>query len=604
MAASKRGKSAGSRVPDILAAAGLIVIATIAAYHGIGSNGFLQSNDDEVYITDNPHVQGGLSLDGVKWAFTSRHATNWHPLTWLSHMADASLFGPGAGGHHLVSLGLHIASALLLFAFLLYTTSRLWSAVFVAILFAIHPLHVESVAWAAERKDVLSAFFWFTAMLAYAWYTRRPGTLRYITVLVAMVLGLMAKPMLVTLPLVLLLLDYWPLERFTGWTATRRLLLEKVPMVVLAAASCAMTLWAQTEAIAGMSEVGFWPRMANAACSYGIYILQMFRPTGLAAFYPYPTDFASLQVRGIIVLVLLLVATAAAILLGRKRRYLAVGWLWYLVTLVPVIGIVQVGWQAHADRYTYIPLVGPFVAFAWLVADAARGSLMRRQVALAAVAPIVVVLCLRTAQQVGYWKDSMALYSHAVKATGRNALMHNNLAFLYMSSGQVDKAIEESRRSIADDPHWSEGYAMLATELIAQGKLEEATDACRRALELGPGTASAHFAMGEVMARKGDYANAISEFRAALAIGEDFAAWNDMAICLNRTGQPKLAEDAWRNAIRLRPDDAAAYVNLGALLAEQGRRAEAMTILERAVALDPGNTSVMQRLEQVKATQP
>lgn len=604
MVAPKRGKSAGSRVSDVFVATGLIVLVTIAAYHGVGNNGFLQSNDDEAYITDNPHVQGGLSWDGVKWTFTARHASNWHPLTWLSHMTDVSVFGSWAGGHHLVSLGFHVASALLLFAFLVYATSRLWSAAFVAILFAIHPLHVESVAWAAERKDVLSVFFWFATMLAYVWYVRRPGVMRYVVVLAAMALGLMSKPMLVTLPLVLLLLDYWPLGRFTGWTEARRLLLEKIPMLALVAASCFMTLWAQTDAIATMSEVGFWTRMANAVCSCGIYVLQMFWPTRLAAFYPYSTDFASLKMQGAAVFALLVAVTVAAILFGRKRRYLAVGWFWYLVTLMPVIGIVQVGWQAHADRYTYIPLIGLFVAIVWLIAEVAEGSRMRRQVVLAIAAPAIIVLCLITARQVKCWKDSMALYSHAVQVTSRNALMHNNLANLYMSAGDIDKAIEQSRLSIAADPQWSESYASLANELIAQGKLDEAAEAGRSALARGSGSAYAHFTMGEILARKGEYAGAIVEFRAALSLGDDFAAWNDMAICLNRTGQAKLAEDAWRQAIRLNPNIAAPYVNLGALLAEQGRRQEAMSLLERAIAIDPSHEIAKRTLQELRGGRP
>jgi len=584
----------------IYAVAALITLVTVITFHGLLRNDFLECSDDEAYILSNSHVQQGLSWESVKWAFTTFDASNWHPLTWLSHMLDVELFGMWPGGHHLMSLFLHTAGAILLFVFLSRTTGRLWAGCIAALLFAIHPLNVQSVAWAAERKDVLSALFWFATMLIYTGYVNRGGWARYAAVLLVFAFGLMAKPMLVTLPVVLLLLDYWPLRRFVS-TPAWRLIVEKAPLLVLSAASSVVTLAAQTRAIATLGQVDLSIRLANAVRSYGVYLLQVVWPARLAIFYPYPDSAAILRAEAAIAAVVLAAISALACYLWRRKPYLVIGWTWYLITLVPVIGIVQVGLQAHADRYTYIPFVGVFIALVWLVVEAVQKRAVARWVAGAAAVIVIIALCSVTVQAVALWKDSLTLYAHTLNITEHNAMIQRDMACLYLKKGSPDEALAHAQMAVRADPQWFEGYAAVARALMEQGDLEEAMKACLRAVELGRGEPLPHFLLGQIYIRQGDCQMAIPQLQATLALEEDYGVWNDLGVCLKRTGQIEEAERAYRRAIDISPQEVLAYRNLGVLLMERGRSQEAVTELEKAASLAPHDPAIGQLLEQAKA---
>ena len=411
--------------------------------------------DDHVYVYDNPLVAGGLNIDGIVSAFTHPHARNWHPLTTVSHMLDCQLYGLNAGGHHFTSVALHTIAVLLLFRVLRVTTGALWPSAFVAALFAIHPLHVESVAWVSERKDVLSAVFFMLTLAAYIRYVRAPSPGRYFFVAMIFALGLMSKPMLVTLPFVLLLLDYWPLRRFdkgtqfTGrgiasWLNQRpsyqQLFLEKTPLLVLSGLSCLLTIWAQDQATGSLEQLPFTWRLNNAVVSYIEYVRQTFWPVRLAVFYPHPNNELPIwQVT--LATALLLLISAMAILLRKKRPYVFTGWFWYVGMLVPVIGIVQIGEQGHADRYTYLPHIGLFLLIVWTAADLATTWHLRREYLWLVPATTIAVLSYLAAAQTSFWKNSEGLWDHALSVTSNNDFAHNNLGFLYLRRGELDKAI-------------------------------------------------------------------------------------------------------------------------------------------------------------------
>jgi len=542
------------------------VAVTLLVYARSLGGEFLRG-DDEPYVTRNPVVQSGLTPGGVAWAFRLQgHSANWHPLTWISHMTDVSLFGMHPAGHHTTNVLFHAASTLLLFLVLARATGRLWPPALVAALFALHPLHVESVAWIAERKDVLSTCFWMLTLGAYVRYVERPGAWRYGAVAGCLALGLMAKPMLVTLPFVLLLLDVWPLRRrqdrpgrpAVGWG---RLVGEKVPLFLLVALSSVVTFLVQ-EHSGAVSPVGDLPvsvRIGNAVASYGAYIGKMLLPVNLAAYYPHP----GLGLDGSRVLAgsLVLAAVTALVLWQRRRAYLAVGWLWYLGTLVPVIGLVQVGDQAMADRYTYVPLVGLFVMIAWGGAD----LLGRRRSGLAAGLAAAVLLPLAgvTWAQIGVWHDSASLYSHALRVTGPNHFTENNLAQALNDRGRTAEAAEHYAAAVALNPGWAEGYSNLGNALVKLGRTDEAIEKFRTALDLKHSQTAG-----------GDANTAVIEYSLALA--------------LVQAGRRDEARQHLREAVRLAPDLAVARFALGKELEVAGDRAGAIEQYRAAVAAEPG----------------
>ena len=598
--------------PDLIICA-LLVLLSAVVYLQVGTHEF-SIYDDSEYVTENLTVTGGITLEGFFWAFTTNQAGNWHPLTWLSHMLDCQLFGPSAGAHHLVNLFFHLANTVLLFLALQWMTEARWRSAFVAALFALHPLHVESVAWIAERKDLLSTFFWFLTLIAYVYYTRSPGSGRYLLVVLAFALGLMAKPMLVTLPLTLLLLDFWPLGRTPYWkkddflpqiaeTERKRrkkgkkgmkderaafpwsLVYEKIPLFALTALSCLLTLHAQKHAMVSLKHFPFYQRIANALVSYVRYILKMFWPLDLAPFYP-PSIWPAWAIAAATIFIAC--ATFLAIRKIRPFPYVAVGWFWYLGTLFPVIGIVQVGGQAMADRYTYVPLVGLFIILAWGVYDLAEKKHLRG-IALAVPAGILIaVLMVTTWLQVQRWRDSLTLFSHAVAVTENNYKAHSLLAIALMFQGKLDEALHHSKESLIIQPQNADLYIQKGNILLDMGKSEEAKENYRRAIQLDPNNASAHYNLGVVLHLEGNTERAIDEYQRAIKLRDThFPAHMKLAEALT---EKRRLEDALRTYARasvLQPRTAEIYYNMGNILIAQGRLDEAVAQFERAVRFKP-----------------
>ena len=439
---------AGARLDLLIYLA--LLLATFAVYAQVRDFDFV-NYDDVDFIRDNLNVRQGLTAQGLEWALTSRDNGNWVPLTWVSHMLDFQFFGPDSGWHHLHNVLLHALAAVMLCIFLQRATGTRWRSALTAFLFALHPLHVQSVAWVAERKDVLSACFWFLTLWLYVRYAERPGTGRYLAVALGFCLGLMAKPMMVTLPFVLLLLDYWPLARLGQ--RGRKAIWEKLPLLGLAGAAAAIAYLAQKHAEA-VNLIPLEARLANATHSYTLYILQTFWPARLAVFYPYPRDFAFALLPLLAEGVLLAVVTTGVIVLRRRAPYLLMGWGWFVVTLVPVIGLVQVGDQAHADRYMYIPMVGLLVMLIWGAAE-----ILEKLRAKTLAIPLAAAACLASAVvswvQVGYWRNSETLFRHALAVTNDNKVANNNLGNYLMDSGRLSEALPYFETAVRIDPEFA-----------------------------------------------------------------------------------------------------------------------------------------------------
>jgi hypothetical protein len=554
----------------------LLAAATLATYAQVVRFDFI-SWDDPLYVTDNPHVRRGLTLDGVRWAFTSSQGGNWHPMTGLSHMLDCQLYGLLPAGHHLTNVLLHTANVLLLFIVLQTMTGALWRSAFVAALFGLHPLHVESVAWVSERKDVLSTFFGFLAMWSYAIYARgqRLGSLLLTTIFLA--LGLMAKPMLVTLPFVLLLLDYWPLGR----TGSRwRLLVEKVPLFVLAAVSSAVTIIVQREAgsLAPGAAVSGVDRAINAIVSYAWYIGRMIWPSNLSFLYPHPnlpggTPWEPWQIAGAGIL---LVAIFVLLLGVVRRPYATVGWLWYLGMLVPVIGLVQFGFHAVADRYTYLPLVGLFIVVGWGAAEIVEAAGNRRSHRIAAgVAGTLLVVAAGAGAwaQSRYWRSSIVLYERALQLAPGHPLVHTNLGRVLRSTGAVTEAVRHYRLALATDPSFVLAHSNLGNALYALRRVDEAIGHYREALRLDPEFALARSNLAFALNARGDVDGAIREYREALRVQPDLAlAHNNLGRVLESQGKRNEAIEHYREAVRLQPGFTLAQRNLARALGTQGGR--------------------------------
>jgi protein O-mannosyl-transferase len=528
-----------------------LTVATLMVYWPVGSHEFI-NYDDAQYVTDNSHVTTGLTRDNIVWAFTATHEANWHPLTWLSHMADCELYGLNPTGHHLTSLFLHLLNALLLFLLLTRMTGALWRSAFVAALFALHPLHVESVAWVAERKDVLSALFWMLTLLAYTGYVARPARWKYLLALCAFAFGLMAKPMLVTLPFVLLLLDYWPLGRIRNGKAAEippqagsariyfiqtksipRLIWEKVPFIVLSVVSSVITIIAQHKdgAVASTIELSLPRRVGNALVSYADYIGKMIWPHRLAVFYPFPLSLPLWKVAGSTVL---LVGLSITVFRARRRApWFMVGWLWFVGTLVPVIGLVQVGFQSMADRYTYLPLIGLFIVIAWGFPDLLRGW-RHQHIALVLSAVLVLSgLASYTRRQLDNWKDSVTLFTHALQVTSSNFTAQYNLGSALERLGKYNEAVPHLTMAIRLRPDVAGTYYILGNVLYYQGKLDEAVSHYQWAIRIKPSYGYAHNNLGVALVRQGKLEEAINHYAEALRINpSDAEARQNLNNCL------------------------------------------------------------------------
>ena len=513
----------------------ILAIVTLVVYWPVRNFPFINYDDDE-YVYENPHVQSGLTIKNILWAFQTSSAANWHPVTWLSLMLDTELFGHDPGGYHLSNLYFHIFNTLLLFLVLLKMTNAPWRSAFVSCLFALHPLHVESVAWVSERKDLLSTFFMLLSLWTYNHYvtTRRP--LAYFRTLVYFALGLMAKPMLVTLPFVLLLLDYWPLGRFNRDVSSinnkpgpdihgvsRFLFIEKVPFLVLSLASCCITLYAQKTSGA-IADFPLDLKVANAAISYLLYLRNAICPTHLAFFYPF-TPNINITIVAISILALGGISFVA-IKTMRRIPWFFTGWFWYLATLVPVIGIVQVGSQSMADRYTYIPLTGIFIIFVWGISFIITGSLSRKVIILASAVCILVVLSFFTWKQVGYWQDSASLFRHALVVTDHNHVAHNNLGKVFYMQKMPDSALYHFSEALKISPNYSTALYNTGYLLKQQGKTAEALPFFQKAVLYDPNYTHAYQCLGETYGLLGNEAMSMTNFRRAIALDHDyFPAW-------------------------------------------------------------------------------
>ena len=594
-----------------------LVLATLTVYWQVGNYEFVNFDDDK-YIIENFHVQKGLTRDSVIWAFTATHVSNWHPLTWLSHMLDFQLYGLNPSGHHLTNVFFHLVNTLLLFLVLKLMTGALWRSGLVAALFAVHPLHVESVVWVAERKDVLSTLFWMLTLWAYLGYTKRPGVKRYLVILLAFALGLMAKPMLVTLPFVLLLLDYWPLKRIElgqsaiGLPAASqpstiankpgaqafRLLLEKTPMFVLAAVSSVVTFIVQKSggAVGALETYPFKIRMANALLSYVIYLKKMIWPQNLAVFYPHPGQSLPMwQAAG--AGLLLVVVSIAVIRAGRRYPYLPVGWLWYVGTLVPVIGLVQVGDQAMADRYTYVSLIGLFIVVAWGVPDVARSWRYGKSALALATGSLLVALMVSTSLQLKHWKNSLTLFDHAQRVTENNYLAHLNFGAALADQERTEEAISHYHRSLQIAPNYAKAYNNLGLALAQQGKNDEATAHYLKALQLNPDYARAHNNLGVVLTRTGEFEKAIAHYYEALTLEPDWVeVYNNLANAFLTQGKFDQAIFYYSEILRLNPNYAEAHNNMAITLASLGRFLEASVHYSEALRLKPSSAEINNNL--------
>jgi Flp pilus assembly protein TadD len=552
---------------------------TAVVFRPVVRNGFAGYDDNE-YVTENPHVRSGLTAGNLRWAFTAAHSNNWHPLTWISHQADCAWFGLNPAGHHVVNLVLHTANAALLFWWISGLTGALWRSVFVAAVFGVHPLHVESVAWIAERKDVLSAFFGLLALLAWSAWIRKPGPWRYLAAAVLFCAALMAKPMLVTLPAILLLLDWWPWKR--GFRIA-----EKLPLFVLSLLSGLATLWAQRsgEAVAAVESLPVPMRLGNAAVAYLRYIGKLFWPSDLAVFYPYPpAGIPAWQIAGAGAIIAAI--SVAAWLLRKRRPWIGVGWCWYLVMLLPVIGIVQVGMQAMADRYMYLPMVGLAVIVAW---ETAR--------VLPVAGPVVVAACaILSWRQIPVWKDGMTLFTHALAVTSGNFVAHDNLGVELDRRGRQDEAILHYRETLRIKPGDRIGSANLAQALFEKGerlfnagKPDDAYAALDEGLRLRPQNPAARTNMGLILLGRQQIAPAIAQFRAALQGDPTIArAHVGLGIALATAGNDTEARRAFEEAVRLDPANPEARFNLAIVLAATGQTAASLRQLDELLQRNPG----------------
>ncbi|MCX8053145.1 MAG: tetratricopeptide repeat protein [Armatimonadetes bacterium] len=591
----------------------LLAVVIIAIYWPVANYG-LVNMDDHCYVTNNRYVRSGLSVRNVAWAFSTFTEANWHPLTWVSLQLDCTIDPSHSRALHLTNLLLHLANTLFLFIVLELMTGSRWRSAFVAALFAVHPLHVESVAWVSERKDVLSTLFWMLTMLAYVCWVRAPSAKRYVLVVATFALGLLAKPMLVSLPILLLLIDIWPLGRlqFTSYRLqgakvkraatnaqnpkpnTRHLLIEKTPLFALAAASCVVTYVAQFRGGA-MTELACYPlgmRLANAFVSYIAYLIKTIWPVRLAAFYPHPENTLP-QWQVFVCAMLFMLASVLAVRAARRRSYITVGWFWYVISLVPVIGIVHVGLQGMADRYTYVPLIGIFLVIAWGVPEIVRrffGATSGRFTIGLAITSILT-LAVVAHKQVGVWRDDITLFGHAARVTKRNALAYASLGIAYQDRGQPKRALKEFYRGLAANPNYGPIHNCIGNALIAQGKLDEGLVHLCEAVRLRPKQPEAHYNLAIALSKKGLLDEAVAEYTEALVLKPNYAdAHNNLAIVLMRQGRLHDALEHSRKATRLVPENVRFRRTLALALTQKGDVRAAMREYRAVLRLQPSDT--------------
>jgi Flp pilus assembly protein TadD len=581
----------GNIIPGVF-----LIVLVLGIYATALQNGFTLM-DDPLYVTGNNMVKAGLTWPGMIYAFTTGVAGNWHPLTMLSHMADCQLFGLNPWGHHLTSVCLHAVNTALVFLVLRRMTGAAGRSFFVAILFGVHPLHVESVAWVAERKDVLSTFFALLALLAYAGFVTGKRWGDYWIALAWFACGLMSKPMLVTLPCLLLLLDFWPLNRWDR-AAIPALFREKIPFLLLSAGACSAALVTQKTSMMPVAWLPMPLRIENGLVAYVRYIGKFFYPVNLCAYYPLPGHWPQVTV---ILSVLVLVAVSVCVVIRMRRQaYLFVGWFWFVGTLVPVIGFVQVGMQSMADRYTYLPAVGLFIALVWLATEMAP-SLARSKMVLPAAAGAIAITCsILTWQQIHYWRDSETLLRHAIAVTPANGVAHFFLAREFDGEGRPADAIAELRAGVQAEPDVAELHRQLGLHLDAAGVKQEAIDEYAAALRLEPTSPETGNMLGMALSRLGRYDAAIQVFQVALESHPDVEELHlNLGNAFARSGKPADAVAQFRLALALKPDDVGALNNLGAVLFQMRQPDAAAEEFEKALKLDPENADAHRNLDAI-----
>ena len=571
----------------------LLIAVLVLVYAPLKDYPFLNYDDNE-YVTAVPQVQQGLGWDSVVWAMTTMEAAFWHPLTWLSHILDYQLFGLNPAGHHLTNLLFHLANVVLLFWVLHRMTGALWPSALVAALFALHPLNVESVAWVAERKNVLSTLFWLLTLLAYVGYVKKPGWQRYLGMMGIFVLGLMAKPMLVTLPCVLLLLDYWPLGRLGKgprefWERLPRLAAEKVPLLIPVAAVSLLAIRAQSQAGALPSWEGLslGTRVGNAVLAYGLYLKKMLWPMDLAVFYPHPGS--SLGAGPVVLAALLLVILSLSVgWQGRKSPYLVVGWLWYLGTLVPVSGLIQVGGHAMADRYAYIPLMGLFIILVWGAAELAQTLNLPKIWLVTPGLCLLLALAVLTRVQLGYWQSTSALFEHALEVTSNNHVAHNALGIEFMEEKQLEKAVEHLTQALSIYSTYADAHNNLGLALSRQGRLDEGIQHYLQAIQIRPESYPAHNNLGLVVLGTGQVDQAIDHFSQALVLNPSYVeAYNNLGTAMLKKGNRGKAMELFRKALELRPGFAEPHYNLGTELLKTADLSDAKVHFLAALEANP-----------------
>lgn len=590
-----------------------LVLFTVAPYWQITKHDFI-AFDDDVYVVDNHNIHNGFSFNSLSWAFTTMYGANWHPMTWLSHILDVELFGFHPGGHHATNLILHIANTLILFCVLRKTTGCPWRSGVVAGLFAIHPLHVEVVAQVAQRKDILSTFFGFMVIWVYYRYLKKPSLPVYFLLLVLYGFGLMSKPMLVTLPFVLLLLDYWPLGRFKKEQTIQKaegrfsnnentlIFKDKIPLFILMAASCAITFIAQRSggAVRSFEAYPIYARIGNAIVAYSEYIFKALWPSGLAFYYPHPRfqPFEKILL-GYALLVFILVF---AWRLRKRYPYLIVGWMWFIGTLVPVIGLVQVGTQSMADRYTYVPLIGLFIIVVWGAADLAGKLRIGQRLLTAVVVVMISMYSMASYIYASYWADSVKLFEHAIEVTEKNEVALINLGTVFQEAGRLDEAIQTYSEVIDINPKNAKAHNNLGSVYEKIGNYKKALNEYQTALRIDPVLFKAHYNIGVLMERLGNLDQAIHSYQQAISLFSNFAdAHANIGGVLLRVDKLKQGISHIQKAIEIDPMDAGNHNNLAVGLYLIGSVERAIWHLERALKLDPDNADARRNLNKIRA---
>ena len=579
----------------------VLTVVTLAVFWQVNQFDFVNF-DDPVYVTENSHIQSGITLDGFRWAFSTRHASFWHPLTWLSLMFDYQLFGLNAGCFHLTNLILHILSTLLLFWLFNRMTGAIWRSAFVAAFFAFHPLHVESVAWIAERKDVLSAFFWMLTICLYIYYTEKPAIKRYLLVLFFFVCALLSKPMVVTLPVIMILLDYWPLKRFISkkgnWVLWQ--LKEKILFFVLSAVFSIIALYAQYKP--SVKDFPLNSRLANAPVSFMNYLEKTFWPHDMAVFYPFSAQIPFWQVLGSSLLIIII--SASVIVMVKRLPYLFVGWFWYAVTILPVTGIIQVGDFAMADRYYYLPSIGIGIMLAWGIPLLFKREDISQKILFPAGTAFLVILAFLTWQQCVYWKNSIELSKHALRATKNNHVANNILASALFRERKIEESIDYYNEALRINPYYASAYCNRGIAYAALGQHQRAIGNYNKAIQLQPELFLAYYNRGNAYAELGRYQSAIEDFNKAFSLKPDsIDLYNSRGNAYTALGQHRQALEDFNNAIRINSNNAVVYNNRGAIWGKLGQYQRAVEDFNEAIYLkqdyaDAYNNRAMAYLNQ------